>query len=293
MMLAMPNIYLTVTQQCSQLLTQKSGDIQAIGKSMTLSLGAILFAYDGIMMAIGGAAGKSMNTLKLAQNTFLFILTLGMIQFWSVPVSVGGSTPFTVTSMITDGTTYVTKKLVLNGPMDQMSDNIDQVMSGITPPSGFNWLQIISFFTTYIALILLQAFSVAIVAYGAIAAAVCILLGPLFVPFLLLPKLEWLFWGWLRAFIGFSFFKVVNAAVLYVIAGMFLKYSASVGNKWMDSSSQTASLPTLVICVLTCAYMITKIPAITSSILSGYVGGHSSIVGAAVEVAKTAASAAA
>ena len=39
------------------------------------------------------------------------------------------------------------------------------------------------------------------------------ILGPLFIPFLLVDKLSFLFWGWLRAFIGFSFYKVVAAAV--------------------------------------------------------------------------------
>ena len=40
------------------------------------------------------------------------------------------------------------------------------------------------------------------------------ILGPIFIPFLLVDKLSFLFWGWLRAFIGFSFYKVVAAAVL-------------------------------------------------------------------------------
>ena len=40
------------------------------------------------------------------------------------------------------------------------------------------------------------------------------ILGPVFIPFLLVDKLSFLFWGWLRAFIGFSFYKVVAAAVL-------------------------------------------------------------------------------
>src|SRR5271156_2215605 len=50
-----------------------------------------------------------------------------------------------------------------------------------------------------------------IVAYGAISTAVVGLLGPVFIPFLVLDKLEFLFWGWLRAFIGFCFYKVLAA----------------------------------------------------------------------------------
>ena len=64
----------------------------------------------------------------------------------------------------------------------------------------------------------------AIVAYGAVAAAVVGLLGPLFIPFLLVDKLSFLFWGWLRAFIGFSFYKVVAAAVLSILGHLYQLY---------------------------------------------------------------------
>ena len=39
----------------------------------------------------------------------------------------------------------------------------------------------------------------AVIAFGLIASAVCALLGPLFVPFFIVPKLDWLFWGWFKA----------------------------------------------------------------------------------------------
>ena len=52
-------------------------------------------------------------------------------------------------------------------------------------------------------------------------------LGPVFIPFLLVDKLSFLFWGWLRAFIGFSFYKVVAAAVLNVLGHLYQLYYMS------------------------------------------------------------------
>jgi type IV secretory pathway VirB6-like protein len=63
-----------------------------------------------------------------------------------------------------------------------------------------------------------------IVAYGAIAGAVVGLLGPIFIPFLVFDKLEFLFWGWLRAFIGFCFYKVLAAAVLSIMGNLLAHY---------------------------------------------------------------------
>ena len=65
---------------------------------------------------------------------------------------------------------------------------------------------------------ILAAVVSAIIAYGAIASAVIGLLGPVFIPFLVFNKLEFLFWGWLRAFMGFCFYKVLAAAVFSILA---------------------------------------------------------------------------
>ena len=57
-----------------------------------------------------------------------------------------------------------------------------------------------------------------IVAYGAIAATVIGILGPVFIPFSSSTRLEFLFWGWLKAFLGFCFYKVLAAADLSVLS---------------------------------------------------------------------------
>ena len=38
----------------------------------------------------------------------------------------------------------------------------------------------------------------------------------IFIPFLVFDKLDWLFWGWLKAYLGFSFYKVIAAATMNV-----------------------------------------------------------------------------
>ena len=71
----------------------------------------------------------------------------------------------------------------------------------------------------------MEAVAFAVIAYGYVAAAVCVLIGPIFIPWFIVPKMDWLFWGWLKAFIGFSFYQVVASAFIFVFAkvltGMF------------------------------------------------------------------------
>ena len=71
----------------------------------------------------------------------------------------------------------------------------------------------------------MQAFVFAVIAYGYVATAVCVLIGPIFIPWFIVPKIDWLFWGWFKAFIGFSFYQVVASAFIFifskVVVGMF------------------------------------------------------------------------
>ena len=69
-----------------------------------------------------------------------------------------------------------------------------------------------------------KAVSLAVIAFGLIASAVCALLGPIFVPFFIVPKLDWLFWGWLRSFIQYSFIPVVAIAFLMIFEQFVFRY---------------------------------------------------------------------
>ena len=64
----------------------------------------------------------------------------------------------------------------------------------------------------------MQAVSFAVIAYGYVASAVCVLIGPIFIPWFIVPKMDWLFWGWFKAFIGFSFYQVVASAFVFIFS---------------------------------------------------------------------------
>src|SRR6202040_1762649 len=67
-----------------------------------------------------------------------------------------------------------------------------------------------------------QAVAIVVIAYGFIATAVCVLVGPVFLPFFIVPKLEWLFWGWFKCLLQYAFYQVIAAAVVFVIGNLIL-----------------------------------------------------------------------
>jgi len=120
---------------------------------------------------------------------------------------------------------------------------------------------------------MLTAVVSAIIAYGAVASAVTGLLGPVFIPFLVFDKLEFLFWGWLRAFTGFCFYKVLAAAVFSILGHLLSQYYTELV-AFSDPGNMAKELPLLILLVLVNVYVLFKIPAMTMSIFSGSTGGH-------------------
>ncbi len=102
----------------------------------------------------------------------------------------------------------------------------------------------------------------AIVAYGAIAATIIGLLGPIFIPFLVFDKLEFLFWGWLQAYLGFSFYKVVAAATMNILAHCSAQYYIELG-QLLRPGNMVQDVPLLILLVLVNIYILFKIPAMT------------------------------
>ena len=110
-----------------------------------------------------------------------------------------------------------------------------------------------------------------------VIAAVCALLGPIFVPFFIVPKLDWLFWSWLKAFIQYSFIPVVAFAFLMVFERFVFNYLTTLPPGITEDLYLVYGLQALVV-IGTFVVGILLVPSLTSSIFSGQ-GGQASFPG--------------
>jgi len=114
-----------------------------------------------------------------------------------------------------------------------------------------------------------------VIAYGFIATTVCVLVGPVFVPFFIVPKLEWLFWGWLRCFIQYAFYEVIAAAVVYIIGNLIIGVLTLQPVGTISTLQLIGWFPVLFITFVASIYVLLKVPALTNHIFSGTAGGSS------------------
>jgi hypothetical protein len=262
------NTFTFLGQAISQLLATKSAVLQATGLNLFRGLAVILLVWFGVKSALHSAQGHAgFNFANFADLVLVISFGLGMLTYYSTPLPGVG---YSFSELITQ------EALQLSGQIE--SDQTQQISDAIvkaeaqlgSPPGVFSFHEELTFFVIILTLAAMQAVAFAVIAYGYVAAAVCILLGPIFIPFFIVPKLDWLFWGWFKAFIGFSFYQVVASAFIFVFSKVLLGLLGVIGP--LSLSNAFTVLPALIVTLFVCIFGLVKIPELTAFILSGRTG---------------------
>ncbi len=80
----------------------------------------------------------------------------------------------------------------VTGAIVEMADGM------IGPTSVWNVHEAVTYVVIQSLLFVAAAAIYMVIGFAIVAQAVLAMLGPVFVPFLIVPKLDWLFWGWLE-----------------------------------------------------------------------------------------------
>ena len=142
-------------------------------------------------------------------------------------------------------------------------------------PGFGDFLGTVIYVIVIILLAAAQAIAIVVIAFGFIATAVCVLVGPIFIPFFIVPKIEWLFWGWFEGFIQYAFYQVIAAAVVFIIANLILGTLHLQPTGTISTVQLIEFFPVLFITFLASIYALLKVPALTNHIFSGTAGGSS------------------
>jgi TrbL/VirB6 plasmid conjugal transfer protein len=269
----MPNDYLQfIFQAINTLLQQNLGFFDAMGQNLFRMFATILVVWFGIKMALSAAGGR--HYLHFDQfASLLLTLSFGfaMMNYYSTPIP-GIGTSFH--NLITDESQFLANKIT-ETQLQVVIERISDFETGIDSPGFGDFLGTVIYSVVIILLAAAQAIAIVVIAFGFIATAVCVLVGPIFIPFFIVPKLEWLFWGWLKAFIQYAFYQVIAAAVVFIIANLILGTLNLQPNGTISTLQLIEFFPVLFITFLASIYALLKVPALTNHIFSGSSGGSS------------------
>jgi type IV secretory pathway VirB6-like protein len=262
-----------ITQGCDALTSAASPTIDAMGVRICIALATIMLVWFGVQEALASTHhGGGFHMGKFLSFFMLITFAYTLVRFYDSTIPGFGQS---FRGFINGGAQYLVS-VIGTDSITSIQNTLSQAQSAEGPGAMkalMNPYYAIVYFVIQALIATLSAAVSAIVAYGAIASAVVGLLGPIFIPFLVFDKLEFLFWGWLKAFIGFCFYKVLAAAVLSILAHLLAQYYTELVN-FSDPGTMVQELPLLILLVMVCVYVLFKIPAMTMSIFSGSAGGH-------------------
>ncbi len=262
-----------IFQAINNLLTRNLGFFDAMGQNLFRSFATILVVWYGVKSALSSAGGKHFLHFDNFASLLLTIsFGFAMVNYYSTPPIPGIGTSFH--NLVTDESQFLANKID-QAELQTVVERVADFESRIDSPGVADFLGTLIYAVVIILLAAAQGIAIVVIAYGFIATAVCVLVGPLFVPFFIVPKLEWIFWGWLRCFIQYSFYQVIAAAVVYVIGNLVLGILGLESTKTISVAQLIGWFPVLFITFLAAIYALLKIPALTNHIFSGTAGGSS------------------
>jgi hypothetical protein len=256
----------------NDLLTQNLGFFDAMGQNLFRMFATILMAWFGVKSALAAAGGKQpFHFDNFASLLLTIAFGFAMVNYYSTPIpGIGVS----FHNLITDEAQFLANR-INQAELQTIVDRIGDFEARIDAPGVTDFLGMAIYIIVIILLAAAQAISIVVIAYGFIATAVCVLVGPVFVPFFIVPKLEWLFWGWLRCFLQYAFYEVIAAAVVYIIGNLIIGVLTLQPAGAISTLQLIAWFPVLFITFIASIYVLLKVPALTNHIFSGTAGGSS------------------
>jgi hypothetical protein len=260
-----------IFQAIGNLLTENLGFFDVMGQNLFRTFATILVVGYGGKSALAAAGGKHPFQFDNFASLLLTVsFGFAMVNYYTAPIPGIGSS---FHNLVTNESQFLANK-INQTELQTVIEHVNDFEARMDAPGVTDLLGTLFYAVVIILLAAAQAVAIVVIAYGFIATAVCVLLGPVFIPFIV-PKLEWLFWGWLRCFVQYAFYQVIAAAVVFIIGNLILGILGLQPVGAISTVQLIEEFPVLFITFLASIYALLKVPALTNHIFSGTAGGSS------------------
>jgi hypothetical protein len=268
------NLLASLRDTIFNVLTQNGTPFQQLGFNIFRTLTIIMIVMAGTRIAFSDH--HSLHKLRTLAGLVLVVWI--MITLYSRPSPLLGGYSF---SEVIPRSAFSMADLVGSTTQQQMLAKLNDITNGVKEMGEFSMLHVRDFVlyiivTGLIALLELAMFIV--LGFGYLALGAVLVIGPILIPFVLVPKLDFLFWSWLKALIKYSFYPVVGNIILLGICQIML---ATLNIALPDTAGQVlvsvAQIPILLVVFLAGIYSVFKIPGLVGDIFSGAANAGSGI----------------
>jgi hypothetical protein len=248
-------------------------DLLARDGDLFLSLGTRLFRGFAIILLAGFglrvALGQTEERGGLPFGRFVVLLMTiaigdAMVTYYRAPIPGIG---LSFTQLVTDQPIYLARQLEIT-QVQRLSDRLAQLYVSLEQPLVFNVTAMVGYFCVALAVTAARAVLLAVTAFGLVATGVAVLVGPVFVPFFVVPQMDWLFWGWVRSLLQYAFYQCIAQAFVFVFGSFLMGFldafppPYTIDRVWVGGFH-------LVFLLTAFVYGMLKVPSLTNSLFTG------------------------
>ena len=261
-------------------------DVHTLGLQLWGGLAAVMVAWTGLKIAFSG----TFQSWEIVRLVIGIAIPRTLLHYYIVPIpGVGLTFPAMIagggiwlqnlflSDVVSAGYTEMTALVQAYGAHLSAAWSSGSVLSILTAGLSVLISSLISLFlgtSLVFCLLLLFCITYAQVIWAQVAIAIAILLGPVFIAFLLFEPLSFLFWGWFRTLMVYTLYGVVAGAILRVFMGVGMGYITTYADALMGTGTADAGelwlwavvLLPLVICGLMAGL---KVGELASMLVSG------------------------
>ena len=227
-------------------------DVHTLGLQLWGGLAAVMVAWTGLKVAFSGTF-QPWEIIKLVIG---IAIPRTMLHYYIVPIpGVGLTFPATIAAggawlqnlflsdVVSAGYTEMAALVQAYSTHLSAAWSSGSVLSILTSGVTVLFSSLVSLVmgaSLVLCLLALFCITYAQVIWAQVAIAIAILLGPVFIAFLLFEPLSFLFWGWFRTLMVYTLYGVVAGAVLRVFMGVGLGYITTYADALMGTGTADA-----------------------------------------------------
>ncbi len=258
------NFFTYINAAMTQMFAAHAGFFVAAGTTIfRLIVALILFLFGAETIF-----SRGFDVTKFIRLIFMILACALIMRFYSVASPFGPS----FSHVITDEAHALSTRLE-SGHNEMLQNAINNAYAGTEKPGLFSLAGagVVYYFLFIIAIALMQVVLWSVVGFSYMATGLAVLLGPMFIPWMIFPGMEFLFWGWLKALLQYAAYQVVASGAVFLVTSVIIQFFNGNPMPWTLEHVQVMFIEALAI-LGSMIYFIAHVPSFTNSLFSGKSG---------------------
>jgi hypothetical protein len=260
--------FASITGAVLDILTRDGDLFLALATNLFRGFAIILIAWFGIRAALTSAQGSGGLPLGPFVSLVLTIaFGFAMITYYRAPIPGFG---VSFTQLLTDQPLFLARQLEMT-QVQRLSDRLNELYLSLEQPTLLNVSALVGYFLVVLTITAARVALLAVIGFGLVATGVAVLVGPVFIPFFLVPQMEWIFWGWLKSVLQYAFYQVIAQAFVFVFGSFLINFLDAFPPPYTVDRLLVGGFH-LIALLLTFTLGLLKVPSLTNSLFSGRAG---------------------